>query len=112
MITITVPPQIEHLTGGRHQLFIQIKETVKDPTIGDLLDCMEREAPGIKSALLNHDGSLKTFISMFIGTTPVSTLLKERSKRIEKQANLADIPLNGFEEIVIMPSISKTKQKP
>lgn len=121
MIAVTVPAQLHRLTGGRHQLFIPLDKIVQQPTLGSLLDCIEEDAPGMKAALLDTEGKVKPFISIFIGTTPAKTLLEAMVKEADetgkatnkklKTPQLADIQLTGYEEVVIMPALSK-KSKP
>jgi sulfur-carrier protein len=68
MATVFIPTPLRRLTGG------QSKVTEEAATVGDLIQNLEAQYPGIQEKLLDGDGNLKRFINIFRNDDEIRTL--------------------------------------
>lgn len=68
MATVFIPTPLRRLTGG------QSRVTENAVTIGELIQKLEGQYPGIKEKLLDGDGNLKRFINIFRNDDEIRTL--------------------------------------
>lgn len=124
MITISIPPQLRQLSGGRDSIKIDTKALVADLTLRMVLTILFEEIPGSRERLIRDDGRLNRFIRIFIDDIDSEEVLdrqrgkgdllpfdKEELKRIqEARAKEVLDPLNckltGYESISILPALA------
>lgn len=68
MATVFVPTPLRRLTGG------QSKVEATGSTVGELLQQLESEYPGIGERVLDEDGNVKRFINVFCNDDEIRTL--------------------------------------
>ncbi len=68
MATVYIPTPLRRFTGG------QSKVTVEAATVGELLQALDRQYPGLAPRLMNGDGQLKRFINVFLNDDEIRTL--------------------------------------
>jgi len=68
MATVFIPTPLRRLTGG------QSRVTENAVTIGELIQRLEDQYPGIKEKLIDGDGNLKRFINIFRNDDEIRTL--------------------------------------
>jgi sulfur-carrier protein len=68
MATVFIPTPLRRLTGG------QSKVNENAATVGELIQNLENQYPGIKEKLLDGDGNLKRFINIFRNDDEIRTL--------------------------------------
>lgn len=59
-ITVRIPTPLRKLTNGKGELQVAAKN------IGELIENLEKEYPGIKSRLCDESGNIRRFINIFI----------------------------------------------
>ena len=67
-ITVSVPTVLRTLTGG------QSKVEVEASTVGEAIDALEKAHPGLRSRVLEDDGSIKRFMNVFVDDDDVRYL--------------------------------------
>jgi len=67
-ITVSVPTVLRTLTGG------QSKVEVEAATVGEAIDALEKAHPGLRSRVLEDDGSIKRFMNVFVDDDDVRYL--------------------------------------
>jgi len=60
MITVRIPTPLRSLTGGNEQV------EVSGATLREVIDALEKQAPGIKDRLLDEKG-VRRFINIYVG---------------------------------------------
>ena len=65
---VRIPAPLRRLTNG------QDKITVNGTTIGDIVDLLEEEFPGMKDRLCGEDGSIRNFVNMYVNGEDVRFL--------------------------------------
>ncbi len=68
MATVFIPTPLRRLTGG------QSKVTETAGTVGELIQQLETQYPGMGEKLLDGDGNLKRFINIFRNDDEIRTL--------------------------------------
>jgi sulfur-carrier protein len=68
MATVFIPTPLRRLTGG------QSRVTENAVTVGELIQKLEGQYPGIQEKLLDGDGNLKRFINIFRNDDEIRTL--------------------------------------
>jgi molybdopterin synthase sulfur carrier subunit len=59
-ITVRIPTPLRKLTNGKGELQVAANN------IGELIENLEKEYPGIKSRLCDESGNIRRFINIFI----------------------------------------------
>ena len=67
-VTVSIPTVLRTMTGG------QSKVDVAGGTVGEVLDALEAAHPGLKSRVLDDDGSIKRFMNLFVDDDDVRYL--------------------------------------
>jgi molybdopterin converting factor small subunit len=67
-VIVSIPTVLRTLTGG------QSKVEVAGETVGEVLAALEASHPGIKSRILEDDGSIKRFMNLFVDDDDVRYL--------------------------------------
>lgn len=65
MSTVKLPPVLRKLSGGVKQV------QVEGSTIGEVLDTLDRQFPGIKTQLLTEDGQIARFVNVYLNDEDV-----------------------------------------
>lgn len=68
MATVFIPTPLRRLTGGQSKL------TEEATTVGELIQNLEVQFPGIQEKLLDGDGNLKRFINVFRNDDEIRTI--------------------------------------
>ncbi len=68
MATVFIPTPLRRLTGGKSRL------TEDASTVGDLIQNLDTQFPGIQEKLLDDSGNLKRFINVFRNDDEIRTL--------------------------------------
>jgi molybdopterin synthase sulfur carrier subunit len=68
MATVFVPTPLRRLTGGQSKL------TLAGETVGQLLQAVDVQYPGITDKVLDTDGNVKRFINIFLNDDEIRTL--------------------------------------
>lgn len=88
MATVYVPTPLRRLTGG------QAKVALEAATVGELVDQLEANYPGVKDRLLDDDGKIKRFINVFVNGEEIRGLQSEET------------PLGANDEVSIIPAMA------
>jgi sulfur-carrier protein len=88
MATVFVPTPLRRLTGG------QSRVTVEATTVGELIECLETDYPGVKERLLDGDGEIKRFINVFVNGEEIRGLQGEAT------------PIEATSEVSIIPAMA------
>lgn len=87
-VDVRLPTLLRSQAGG------QATVTVKGATIGDVLQELVAEYPGMASQLLNEDGSLHRFVNVYVNDDDVRYLLD------------LDTPLHEGDEVSLLPAVA------
>lgn len=60
-VTVQVPGPLQKLTNG--QAMVEVADAA---SIEELIDGLERQAPGIKEKLLGDDGEIRGYVNIFV----------------------------------------------
>ena len=88
MATVFVPTPLRRLTGG------QSKVEATGSTVGELLQQLESEYPGIGERVLDEDGNVKRFINVFCNDDEIRTL------------DGLDTAVRGNDKVSIVPAMA------
>lgn len=88
MATVYIPTPLRRVTGG------QGKVAAAGRTVGEVLDNLERQFPGIREELREEGGQVRSFINVFVNGTEMRTL----------QGLLT--PLGPSDEVSIIPAMA------
>lgn len=67
-VTVSIPTVLRTLTGG------ESKVEVAGSTVGAVLEALEAQHPGLRSRVLEDDGSIKRFMNLFVDDDDVRYL--------------------------------------
>lgn len=86
-VTVRIPTILRTYTGDASEV------TLADAgsTLGSALDALEAEAPGIKTRILDDDGSLRRFVNVYVNDEDVR-FLAGLDTEVADGANIAVIP--------------------
>jgi molybdopterin converting factor small subunit len=65
-VTVRVPTILRSLTGGQSEVAVD-----GPATLGELLDTLEGQHPGIRGRVLDDDGKLRRFVNVYVGDEDV-----------------------------------------
>lgn len=60
-VSVQVPGPLQKLTNGQEMV-----EVANVASIEELIDALEKHAPGIKEKLLNDDGEIRGYVNVFV----------------------------------------------
>jgi molybdopterin synthase sulfur carrier subunit len=87
-VDVRLPTVLRPEAGG------QTTVTVKGATIGDVLQELVAEYPGMAPQILNTDGSLHRFVNVYVNDDDVRYLLA------------LDTPVNEGDEVSLLPAVA------
>ena len=68
VVSVHIPPPLRNLAGGHDEI------TASGDTVGEVLDAVWHEYPGMRSALLDTEGHLAPGLVVFLGGRSVREL--------------------------------------
>jgi len=60
MTTVRIPTILRNLTGGAAEV------KADGSTLGEVIDALESEHPGIRARVLDDDGKLRRFVNVYV----------------------------------------------
>ncbi|CAF0699175.1 ubiquitin-like small modifier protein 1 [Candidatus Methylacidithermus pantelleriae] len=87
-ISVHIPTVLRPLTGNRSVV------TAQGRTVGEVLKDLERQFPGVAERLLDSNGNLRRFVSIFVNGEDIR-FLKEK-----------DTPIGPSDELSIIPAVA------
>jgi molybdopterin synthase sulfur carrier subunit len=87
-VTVRIPGPLRKITNGAD------KVEVEGANLGDLIDAMENDHPGMKERLLDENGELRYFVNLYLNNEDVRFL-----------AGLSTT-LNAGDEVSIVPAVA------
>lgn len=87
MVNIRIPPHLRKFTNQQGEV------QVKGNTVIEVIEGLERDYPGIKKRILDEEGEIKEFITIFVGEDDIR-FLKGKETPVEER------------EITIIPTIA------
>jgi len=91
MATVRIPTPLRKLTDGKEEV------SARGTTIGQVLDDLETNYPGIKARICDENGQVRRFVNIFANDEDIRFL-----------ANL-DTPVGDKDEVSIVPAIAGGK---
>ncbi len=88
MATVRIPTPLRKLTEGKEEV------SAKGATIGQVIDDLEANYPGIKARICDEQGQVRRFVNIFANDEDIRFL-----------ANL-DTPVGDKDEVSIVPAIA------
>lgn len=64
-VSVLIPTPLRNLTGGAE------KVDAEGATLGELIDDLERQHPGLKERLLDENGEMRRFVNVYINQEDV-----------------------------------------
>ncbi len=68
VVTVHIPPQLRHYAGGYAEIM------ASGETVGEILEAVVREYPGLRSRLIRNDGTLIPELAVYLGASSVDEL--------------------------------------
>ncbi|MHB8219651.1 MAG: ubiquitin-like small modifier protein 1 [Acidimicrobiales bacterium] len=87
-VDVRLPTLLRSQTGGRSTVSVEGK------TIGDILNELVSQYPGMGGQLLNQDGTLHKFVNVYVNDDDVRYL------------ELLDTPVKAGDEVSILPAVA------
>ena len=87
-VTVRIPGPLRKITNGAD------KVEVEGANLGDLIDAMENDHPGMKERLLDGNGELRYFVNLYLNNEDIRFL-----------AGLSTA-LNAGDEVSIVPAVA------
>jgi sulfur-carrier protein len=88
-VTVRIPSQLRQLARGERLVSVEAATTV-----GALIDALEARFPGLRSRLVDADGSIYPFVNVFVD-----------GQDVRLRSGL-DTPLDDGDELVIVPAMA------
>lgn len=88
MTSISIPTPLRQFTNGQDSVALE------GGTVGELLDALTLQFPGLKQHLLNDEGKLRSFVNVYLNDEDIRYLQKTAS------------PVKDGDSITIIPSIA------
>ena len=88
MAMVRIPTPLRRLTGDKDEV------EAKGATVGELLDDLEKNHPGLKARLCDESGAVRRFVNIYV-----------RDEDIRFQQELAT-PVKDSDEVSIVPAIA------
>ena len=67
-VTVRIPTPLRTLTKGAEEV------TAAGPTVGDVVEDLERQFPGVKSRLCDDKGEVRRFVNIFLADEDIRFL--------------------------------------
>lgn len=87
-ITVRIPTALRRITQGQGEV------SVEATNIGQLIDVLEKEFPGIKERLVDENGEIRKFVNFFVNDEDIRFLQGK------------DTPLKDGDVVAIIPAIA------
>ena len=87
-IEVLIPTPLRGFTNGAARV------SARGATVGELLDALEEEHPGLSERIRESDGQLRRFVNVFVNGENV------------RERNGADTPLRPGDEVGIIPAMA------
>jgi len=68
VVTVHIPPQLRQYAGGNAEIM------ASGETVGEILEAVAREYPGLRSRLVRNDGTLMPDLTVYLGASSVDEL--------------------------------------
>ena len=91
MATVRIPSPLRRYTNS------QSKVETNGGNIGELLNNLEAQYPGIKSKLCDEDGNIKRYVNIFVNDEEIRTLQGSKT------------PVTDNDEVSIIPAMAGGK---
>jgi molybdopterin synthase sulfur carrier subunit len=88
MAKVLIPAPLRRLTGGRSR--VEIAAT----SVGEVLDRLDAEHPGVRSYLFDENGQLRAYVNIFVNQTEI------------RQAGGLQAPVGPADEVAIIPAMA------
>ncbi len=88
MTNISIPTPLRQFTNGQDSVALE------GGTVGELLDALTTQFPGLKGHLFNDEGKLRSFVNVYLNDEDIRYLQKTAS------------PVKDGDSITIIPSIA------
>ncbi len=84
-VTVRIPTALRRVTQGQGEVQVEAK------TIGELIDVLEKEFPGIKERLVDENGEIRKFVNFFVNDEDIR-FLKGKDTELKDGDIVAIIP--------------------
>ncbi len=84
-VTVRIPTALRRVTQGQGEVQVEAK------TIGELIEKLEEEFPGIKERLVDEDGEIRKFVNFFVNDEDIR-FLKGKDTELKDGDVVAIIP--------------------
>lgn len=88
MTTVSIPTPLRQFTGGKDTV------EVSGASVGEVLDALTAQFPGLKGHLFNDEGKLRSFVNVYLNDEDIRYLQKTAS------------PVKEGDSVTIIPSIA------
>lgn len=85
MATVKIPSPLRKLTGDRRSV------TAAGKTLGDVLNDLDRQFPGIKARVLDADGKVLSFVNIFVDEQDIR-LMQGLATPVSESTEVSIIP--------------------
>lgn len=87
-VTVRIPTALRRVTQGQGEVQVEAS------TIGELIEKLEQEFPGIKERLVDENGEIRKFVNFFVNDEDIRFLQGK------------DTPLKDGDIVAIIPAIA------
>lgn len=87
-ITVRIPTALRRITQGQGEV------TVEASNIGELIEALDREFPGMKERLVDENGEIRKFVNFFVNDEDIRFLQGK------------DTPIKDGDTVAIIPAIA------
>ncbi|HHG74332.1 ubiquitin-like small modifier protein 1 [Persephonella sp.] len=84
-VTVRIPTALRRVTQGQGEVQVEAK------TIGELIEALEKEFPGIKERLVEENGEIRKFVNFFVNDEDIR-FLKGKDTELKDGDIVAIIP--------------------
>ncbi|NOZ27392.1 MAG: MoaD/ThiS family protein [Chloroflexi bacterium] len=88
MVTVYIPTPLRRLTGG------QSRVQASGQTVLEIVEDLERQFPGFRDRLLDENGEIKRFLSVYVNEDEIRTLQGKNT------------PVSESDKISIVPAMA------
>jgi sulfur-carrier protein len=92
MTTVSIPTPLRQFTNGQDSV------TLSGGSVGEVLDALTSQFPGLKQHLFNDEGKLRSFVNIYLNDEDIRYLQKTAS------------PVKEGDTLTIIPSIAGGSQ--
>lgn len=85
VVTVRIPTPLRSATGGAAEV------VCNGTTVGECVEDLERQHPGIKERICDPDGSIRRFVNVFLGDEDIR-FLSGTDTPVEDGASMSIIP--------------------